>query len=196
MNVCKLCGSRAGLGEHTCATCGAAMPSSGEDARPRESDTTACAVCGLDLVITAAFCSACGNPIDSPDQISVPRALNALERILTPGGSTVLLENPLRKRFKRVEVYANEMGQFGLADRDLLVEVLTEVLAWDGYLHSEVTLGNEFFSCVWQIINGGIFALSDEHASALLYYFDPLLPEGTIADEADDTADAPSLTSS
>jgi hypothetical protein len=119
--------------------------------------------------------------------------VSALEDLMAPEATTILYGGPPKKRPMRLEVFADEQGAITWDDREGLVRLLSDVATWEGYLRSEVRGEQSTNVCIWHVVNGGIFPLKAEHASAVADYQAPLLPtegESTIPYEV---ADAPLL---
>jgi RNA polymerase subunit RPABC4/transcription elongation factor Spt4 len=157
-------------------------------------DTETCATCGGHLTAEARFCPACGNSTAESNEVPLFAVVDVLERILSPSGATVLIGNPAKRSSRRLEVYADPNGILTSSDKERLRSLLSELIIWDAYLHSEVVIDGRTVSCVWHIINGDIFPLTAGHGGAILLYYDAVLPKGSTAVEFDEAADAPTLT--
>ena len=157
-----------------------------------------CTVCGRQLSETARYCPACGNPTSEPDEIEsfdqeLDAAVTVLERLTNAPGAIVLMENPAKKRARRLEVTVDQGGLMSYQDRLLILSLLAELFAWDAYLHAEVAHGATVVSCVWHVIGGDIIPLTAGHASAVLSVYEDLSGQATSADFPERTADAPAL---
>ena len=157
-----------------------------------------CTVCGRQLPETARYCPACGNPTSEPDEIEsldqdLEAAVTVLEQLTSAPGAIVLMENPAKKRPRRLEVAVDQGGLMSYQDRLLILSLVAELIAWDAYLHAEVAHGATVVSCVWHVIGGDIIPLTAAHASAVLSVYEDLSSEATSADFPERTADAPAL---
>jgi hypothetical protein len=118
----------------------------------------------------------------------------ALEGVLAPYASVVLVERPGQKRPRRCEIAADERGRIGDAELARFMPLLEDTLVWDGYLFAEVRAqAPPSAQSVWHVLNGDVFALDADHAASLLLYLDALRPLQWSERESDAVQRAPDL---
>lgn len=188
---CGTCGAALRAGARFCVACGNPAAAGSAEVGPR------CGQCGAALGPGQPFCSGCGAATGAREAATDEVAgsvVRALEGVLAPYGSVVLVERPGQKRSRRCEVAANERGQLGAVELERIVPLLEETLVWDGFLFAEVRAERTpGVQCVWHVLNGDVFALDADHAVSLLVYLDVLRPLQWSERESDTVQRAPDL---
>jgi hypothetical protein len=169
-------------GTKYCGSCGATLPESGR-----------CRVCGHLVPAAASFCPSCGNHVftsnDDNDYPSV--VVTALENLAAPSGLIILWSGP-DKRPKRMELRVGPDGEIPSEQHRALIELLQEDLVREGYLVADIQIDGAEGTCVWHVVNGGVYGLSADHGLSVLLYNEAIWP--TFSEEdASDLVDAPSL---
>jgi len=153
-----------------------------------------CWQCGAELPAGFRFCGNCGADTefagDEPGEESLgDDVAAALEAVLGPHGTVVLVKRPGTKRPRRCQAGVSpEIPGSGWGNFSVLLE---ETLLWDGFLFGEVA--NSGPQYVWHVLDGRIFPLGAEHAAAALLYFEDLQPYGWSDVQLFRVLDAPSL---
>lgn len=161
------------------------------------SESLRCDGCGTFVLIEQQFCMNCGTPNPGarvPLENLGLSVVAALQSVMIPYGSLVLVEKPGSKRSRRCEVRIDGDRRLSRDDLAQLLPLLEETLIWDGYLFA-VIQGPDSppASCVWHVLNGDLFGLSAEHASSLLMYLEALRPAGHPDSESAIVIAAPNL---
>ncbi len=133
-----------------------------------------CEICGNEVSVDARFCGSCGNEVGDGDIADAALILDALHGQLAPFGTVVLLEGGGARRPRALRLGLDHEGLLTEADQQRFVDLLTEILVWDGFLHAVMMVSGTPQSCVWHVVNGDLFALRAGHAMAVLLYYDAL----------------------
>ncbi len=197
--ICSFCGSERPGSARFCSKCGNELATSTRESP--EDFGFVCSRCGLKMLQPSLVCSSCGNPVGSADNISgedgsdeqsvLYDAVAALEELLVPGGSTILVGGSSRRGQRRIEIVTDDSGRFPLDDHAELIELLTELISEECYLRSDVQLEQGPAVCVWHMVGGALFPLKADHAGAVLQFQNGLWPTGGTSDFA--VGDAPPI---
>jgi hypothetical protein len=118
---------------------------------------------------------------------SVEQIVESLCDLLPAEGRLVVCLDLALRRPQRLEVQAGDDAD-ALTDEDRFRLMSAVEAAWssEGYASAEVDGGGDWVIMVWHLINEGVFPLSGRHASAVLSFYDLLLPAGMQATAATD----------
>jgi hypothetical protein len=178
-------------------SCGNAVELSSQVTAEAPGPSQRCTQCGGLLSPGQQFCGRCGAQTTDDLEEAAPvgvaaSVIGALEARLVPYGSVVLVERPGSKRSRRCEMSADSDGRISDFDLQRLMPLLEETLVWDGYLLGEIRAEDSpEAKCVWHVLNGGVFPLSGEHATSLLFYLEALQPARWSEGEAETVTTAP-----
>lgn len=103
------------------------------------------------------------------------------------------MRGPSVRRRVHVELVADSGGLLSYEDWGRATAVLSELIEHEGYIYADISQPEAQGACVWHILNGDVFGLRADHAEAVLFYFDSLLPTSWTRDRVDELMDAPAL---